>query len=102
MDDVNQYAISKTLGSKMTSVKRGRFGNFGLLETTAEALRARQASKPSRVVPSFSYKEDRLVVKAFEDVRRGLAPDGILWDRSLARDFAKRCQQWGWMPPMPS
>ncbi len=95
MDNVNQYAISKILGSKMTPVKPARFGNFGLLETTAEALRARQASSRSRAAPNFSYKEDRLVVQAFEDVRRGLAPDAILWDRSLARDFAKRCRQLG-------
>ena len=95
MDDVNQYAISKTLGSKMTPVKRARFGNFGLLETTTEALRARHASNPSRETRDFSYKEDRLVVQAFEDVRRGLAPDAILWDRSLARDFARRCRQLG-------
>jgi hypothetical protein len=95
MDDVNQYAISKTLGSKMTSVKRARFGNFGLLQTTAEALRARHASNPSRAAPNFSYDEDRLVVQAFEDVRGGLATDAILWDRSLARVFAKRCRQLG-------
>ena len=95
MDDVNQYAISKSLGSRMTSVKRARFGNFGLLATTAEALRARQASNASRAVPSFSYKEDRLVVQAFEGVRGGLAPDAILWDRSLALAFAKRCRQLG-------
>jgi hypothetical protein len=79
----------------MSPVKRPRFGNFALLETTAEALRARHASNPSRGAPDFSYNEDRLVVQAFEDVRRGLAPDAILWDRSLARDFAKRCRQLG-------
>ncbi len=95
MNDVNQYAISKTLGSKMTPVKRARFGNFGLLETTAEALRARHGSDPSRGAPNFAYKEDRLVVQAFEDVRGGLAPDAILWDRSLARVFAKRCRELG-------
>ncbi len=95
MDDVNQYAISRTLGSKMIPVKRARFGNFALLETTADALRAQHASNPSRGAPDFTYDEDRLVVQAFEDVRRGLAPDAILWDRSLARDFAKRCRQLG-------
>jgi len=95
MDDVNQYAVSKALGSKMTPVKRARFGNFGLLATAAEALRARHASNPSREAPDFSYKEDRLVVQAFEDVRGGLATDAILWDRSLARAFAKRCRELG-------
>jgi len=95
VEDLNQYAIGKLLGSKMTPVKRARFGNFGLLETTAEALRARQASDPSSATPSFSYDDDRLVVQAFEEVRQGAATDAILWDRSLARDFTQRCRQLG-------
>ncbi len=95
MDKLNQYAIGKILGSKMTPVKRARFGNFGLLETTAEALRAGEASGPSAAVAHFSYDEDRLVVRAFEDVRQGAATDAILWDRSLARAFAQQCCQVG-------
>ncbi len=95
MDKLNQYAISKILGSKMIPVKRARFGNFGLLETTAEALRAQQASSLSREPTHFSYKQDRLVVQAFEDVRQGAGTDAILWDRSLARAFAQRCRDLG-------
>ena len=95
MGKLNQYAISKTLGSKMTPVKRVRFGNFGLLETTAEALRVRQGSGLSSTPTHFSYDEDRLVVQAFEEVRQGAATDAILWDRSLARAFAARCRQLG-------
>jgi hypothetical protein len=95
VDELNQYAISKILGSKMTPVKRARFGNFGLLETTAEALRARQASYSSNATPRFSDDQDRLVVRAFEDIRQGAAIDAILWDRSLARAFAQRCRQLG-------
>jgi hypothetical protein len=95
VDKLNQYAISKTLGSKMTPVKRGRFGNFGLLETTAEALRARQASSASSESTHFSYDQDRLVVRAFEDVREGAATDAVLWDRSLARAFTQKCRQLG-------
>src|ERR1700722_1524327 len=52
VDELNQHAISKILGSQMTPVKRGRFGNFGLLETTVEALRAGQSSHPSRATVS--------------------------------------------------
>ena len=95
MDKLNQYAIGKILGSKMTPVKQVRFGNFGLLETTTETLRARQASNPSSATTRFSYNEDRLVVQAFEDVRQGAATDAILWNRSLARAFAERCRQLG-------
>jgi hypothetical protein len=95
VDKLNQYAIGKILGSKMTPVKRGHFGNFGLLETTAEALRVRQASHPAHEATHFSYDQDRLVVQAFEDVRQGAATDAILWNRSLARVFADRCRQLG-------
>lgn len=99
MDELNQYAISKILGSKMTPMKRGRFGNFGLLETTAEALRAGQSSHPLRATVSFSFDEDRLVVRAFEEVRQGAAPDAILWNRSLAAAFTRRCRELGLKAP---
>ncbi len=99
MDKLNQFAISKILGSKMIPVKPVRFGNFGLLETTAEALRAKQASSPAKEPTHFSYNQDRLVVQAFEDVRQGAATDAILWDRSLARAFAQRCRQLGLNAP---
>jgi site-specific DNA-methyltransferase (adenine-specific) len=95
VSELNQYAISRVLGSKMTPVMEARFGGFGVLETTAESLRARQASQRGSPPPHFSYDEDRLVVKAFEDVRDGAAPDAILWDKGLARAFARRCRELG-------
>lgn len=99
MDNLNQYAISKILGSKMIPVKRPRFGNFGLLEANAEALRAQQLSGSASPATHFSYNEDRLVVQAFEDVRQGAATDAILWNRSLARAFAQRCRELGLEAP---
>ena len=99
MDELNQYAISKVLGSQMTPVKRGRFGNFGLLGTTAEALRAGQSSHPSHGTVSFSLDQDRLVVRAFEEVRQGASPDAVLWNRSLAAAFTRRCRELGLNAP---
>jgi len=99
VDDLNQYAISKILGSKMTPVKQGRFGNFGLLGTTAEVLRARQSSRLAHETMHFSYDQDRLVVQAFEAVRQGAAPDAILWNRSLAQAFTKQCRELGLAAP---
>src|SRR5258708_32270439 len=93
VDKLNQYAISKILGSKMTPVRRARFGNFGLLETTAEALRARQASGPSSEATHFSDNEDRLGVQAFEEVRQGSAPNPIPWDLALAPSLDPRGRQ---------
>ena len=95
MAELNQYALSKILSSKMKPVKEARFGNFALLETTAEGLRARESSGPTRSTFGFSYKQDRVVVDAFEDVRQGAPPGSILWDRGLRRRFTQRCRELG-------
>lgn len=83
----------------MAPVKRAEFGNFGLLTTTAEALRACKASNSSGVPMQFSHDDDRLVVQAFEEVRNGAATDAILWNKSLAGAFAERCRQLGVVAP---
>lgn len=103
MPELNQYSISKTLGSTMKPVNRGRFGGFGLLETVAEALRAREAtaqgSAASEHKTKLSYPEDAVVVRAFEDVRQGAATDALLWDRKLAEAFYGRCKELGLTAP---
>jgi len=103
MEDLNQYAISKVLGSTIKAVKRGRFGSFGLLETVSEALRAREAPTEAHSVPGeitrFSYTEDAVVVRAFEDVRQGSATDALLWNRELAEAFYERCKELGLHAP---
>jgi hypothetical protein len=103
MEDLNQYAISKTLGSTMTAVKRSRFGSFGLLETVAEVLRARsataEADSATGEITTFSYSEDAVVVRAFEDVRQGAAPDALLWNWELAEAFYERCKELGLSAP---
>src|SRR5437867_958042 len=97
--ELNHFAISKILGAKIRPVKQARFGSFPLLETTAEVLRA--CDDPGRPSddPAFSYDEDRIVVRAFEDVRQGAAPDAILWDKSLAQAFYRRCRELGLAAP---
>ena len=92
MEELNQYAISKILGSQMTPVKRAGFGNFHLLETVGESLRAYQSSTPVKEAICFSYEQDALVVKAFEEVRDGAAPDAILWNRQLSQAFIRQCR----------
>src|SRR5271157_2624126 len=103
MGELNQYAISKALGSTMKAIKRGRFGNFGLLETVAEALRTREATAEAGSVSGgitrFSYPEDAVVVRAFEDVRQGAATDALLWNRELAEAFYERCKELGLSAP---
>jgi len=99
MPALNQYAIGKILRSTMKPVKRGRFGGFGLLETVGEALRARtpatEGNSTSGAETTFSYAEDAVVVRAFEDVRQGSATDALLWNRDLAEAFYRRCKELG-------
>jgi hypothetical protein len=93
----NQYALSKMLGSKMKPVKdHPQFGNFGLLETTAETLKALGTeSQQSDRSHGFNYQRDAVLVQAFESVRDGASPDSLLWNRKLARKFDKACRQSG-------
>ncbi len=95
MAELNQYALSKTLGSRMRPVRAPRFGNFGLLETTAEVLKARESGDRHESGVEFRYAHDRLIAQAFEQVREGAPPDTILWNRPLARVFAQRCRELG-------
>src|SRR6266496_2687410 len=97
--ELNHFSISKILGSKMRPGKQARFGNFSLLETTVEMLRARDDPEQVLEDPKFSYDEDRIVVRAFEDVRHGAAPDAILWNKELAQAFHRRCRELGLVAP---
>jgi hypothetical protein len=103
MAELNQYAISQVLGSTMKPFKRGRFGGFGLLETVAEALKTHEATSEygstSGKTMRFSYAEDAVVVRAFEDVRQGAATDALLWNRELAEAFFQRCKELGLNAP---
>jgi hypothetical protein len=97
--DINYYAISKTLRGKIKKVKQARFGNFPLLETTGEVLRSQSSFGRAVDAPDFSYDQDKVVVRAFEDVRQGAAPDAILWDKGLAQAFFHRCRGLGLVAP---
>ncbi len=80
----------------MKPVKLGRFGGFGLLENVAEALRTRESSpefNATSVKTEFTFAEDAVVVRAFEDVRQGASVDALLWDPKLAHAFYRRCRE---------
>ncbi len=89
---LNPYAISQVLGGCFVPGARGRFGSFGLLQTTADIV----ASRPE-VVPAvhFSDKDDAIIRKVFEEMREGMAVDRFLADPSLARRFVSTCQKLG-------
>jgi hypothetical protein len=95
MPKLNQYAISKILGSTMMPLKGPRFGHFGVLKTTAEVLKARNQAEREQTPARFTLADDRRVVKAFEDVRDGASTDALLWDTKLAGRFVERCSALG-------
>ncbi|HJT32011.1 MAG TPA: hypothetical protein VJ783_08140 [Pirellulales bacterium] len=78
-------------------MKTGPFGHFGLLQTTGESLKSLHGATGHR--KKLSPEDARLIVRAFEDVRKGAAPDRILWDPELAERFDRRCRKMGLAEP---
>lgn len=95
MDELNQYVLSQELGSRMKPVADPQFGNIGLLATTAEAIKARELFDSHRSPAGFTFAQDEVIVRAFEDVRAGCPPDQLLWDRDLSQRFSERCRTMG-------
>jgi hypothetical protein len=95
MTSINQFAISKVLGSKIKPISRVGFGNFHLRQTTEEIQKAFQDNHEAPAPTAFSYNEDALVVQAFERVRNGSPTDELLWNTTLATAFVKECKSVG-------
>jgi hypothetical protein len=99
--NLNQYELSRMLGSQMLPTKGVRFGGFGLLQTTAEVLQAQERFRNrTGDEPTFDYEQDRLIVQAFEDVRDGSSIDALLWDQELLGRFVTRCRELGFDNPV--
>jgi hypothetical protein len=95
MSSLDHNAISKVLGSTMKPVQGVRFGHFGTLAGTAEAMKALQHGDSGLAPAAFSLKDDRLLARAFEKVRKGASADALLWDTDLAQRFVERCRELG-------
>ncbi len=95
MEELNQLAISKSLGSKIREIGPVGFGNFRLRQTTEEIEQALRNADSCDEPTSFSYEEDELIVRAFEDVRGGASTDELLWNKELARNFFRKCHEVG-------
>jgi hypothetical protein len=93
MSDLNQYSLSQLLGSKMKPIKAPTFGHFGLLETVAETAKA--SFTPDKPRRNFTLHQEKLVVRAFEETREGLPPEGLLWNTNLRKRFLAACQKSG-------
>ena len=92
---MNQFAISKILGSKIRQVESVGFGGFSVLSTTEEIQKALRGDRRSVDSAEFGYEQDAVVVHAFEDVRDGASTDELLWNKELSRSLVERCRELG-------
>jgi hypothetical protein len=96
MDGPNQFFISRILGSTMKHIKGPEFGPLGALHAQHQVL----ANRPKHGEQiTFTPPTDKIIARAFEEIRQGLAVDRVLADPDLARKFFCRCQQLGVTAP---
>lgn len=92
MAELNQFAISRALGSTMSAGETPRFGRLGLLPLVAKACRP--------VVPAITPghlddRYDKEIVEAFTCVASGKSRDMLLADLNLARRFIQTVKKLG-------
>jgi len=75
MEELNQFAISKILGSKIKQVAPLGFGSFSSVSTAEEIQNALRGDMPRVEPPSFSHQQDADFVEASEDVGKGAPTD---------------------------
>src|SRR5262249_8978129 len=95
MEDLDQVAISKILGSRLKPIGRVDFGHFASVPATEEIQKTLRGDGRSVGPPSFTYHEDALIVRAFEEARDGASVDELLWNKDLAASFVERCRALG-------
>lgn len=92
MNELDQLAISRILGSTVRPISRPAFGGFSAVGTIGRML----ANRPIKMAPLAPDKpRDAIIVKAFAEIHNGFSVDRTLADPGLAARFVKRCQQLG-------
>jgi hypothetical protein len=99
MEDLDQVAIGKILGSRLKPIGRVDFGHFASVSATEEIQKTLRGDGRSVGPPSFTYHEDALIVRAFEEARDGASVDELLWNKDLAASFVERCRALGLEAP---
>jgi hypothetical protein len=88
MNELNQFVISRILGSTMKHTKRPSFGPLGLLHAQNQVLA--QIPKIGEQI-TFGPQAEKRIIRAFEEIRRGFAVDRVLADPILLAKFFRRC-----------
>lgn len=92
MSDLNQFVVSRVLGSTMKHTERPAFGPLGALHAQNQVL----AQFPKRGEQiTFLPPVEKAIIRAFEETRQGFPVDRVLADPVLAEKFFKRCQRLG-------
>ncbi len=76
----------------MVPGSRAKFGNFAQLAVQGDLERHRARPEPC---VSLTHDDERTLVKAFEEMRDGHAPDRLLWDKSFAESFHRVARRKG-------
>lgn len=92
MEELNQYFISRVLGSTMKGGFRPVFGFTGGLRAVGSALSGVPRDGEQL---EFSEAAERKVVRAFEDVAGGLSVDRLLAEPTLATRFYQKALDLG-------
>jgi len=92
MEDLNQFVISRVLGSTMKHIKRPTFGPLGVLHAQNQII----AHRPVRGEQiSFAPRIDRLIIRSFEENRKGLPLEKLLADPARTAKMLRRAKGLG-------
>jgi hypothetical protein len=90
--ELNQFAVSRILGSTMKPGVRPGFGYTRGLEAVGSTLAARPSHHEQL---AFSNAAEHTVLRAFGDIAQGYSVDRVLADPELSEKFYERCKALG-------
>ncbi len=92
MAELNQFAISRSLGSTVAAAETPRFGRLGLLPLVVSS----RSPAPPIVTPGcLEAQYDTEIEKAFTLVAKGKSPDRMLANPELAQKFVRTAKRLG-------
>src|SRR5688500_13015878 len=92
MSELNQFAISRVLGSTMKHLKRPAFGPRGVLHAQNQIL-ANRFVRGEQI--TFAPQVDKLIIRAFEETRNGWPLERLLSDSARTARMLRRARQLG-------
>ena len=102
MEDLNQFAISKILGSKITRIESVGFGGFSELSTTEEIQKALRGERQSVQSPDFDYEQDASSFRHSRIFVKAPLPMSCSGTRSLPVPLPRSVGNWAWMHRIPT